>query len=287
MQIMNVTSSQEVKREFRNWGLLLLISGVLSMLSGLVFRQWQTSLEMQLVWGQLLIFLPFFIYRGSYLSASLREKKENPSFYSGLTWFSFLIFFTASYGLFIGQPLFEESFAELEERLGGATSSEESGGIGGVSIVLLFLITLGGPILEEFAFRGILLSSLRRYGDNFAIVASAFLFGLVHYNLYQFFLAFGAGIFFGYGVIRYSLRFSILLHILNNSLGGFFAFSPGLYLVLLLFVAIELLRIWRRNPLFLLELRQYFKLNPWLVKQFLISKPIFLYILMVIWFSWI
>ena len=36
--------------------------------------------------------------------------------------------------------------------------------------------------VEEFLFRGVILSQFRKYGDVFAVIASALLFGLLHRN---------------------------------------------------------------------------------------------------------
>ena len=46
-------------------------------------------------------------------------------------------------------------------------------------LVLYFiLLAVLPPIFEEIAFRGILMQSLRRFGDGFALLVSALLFGL-------------------------------------------------------------------------------------------------------------
>lgn len=279
MEVMETLSAREVKKGFFSWGLVLLASLGFAKVAGITFLQLNLSKELQLICAQVITFLPFFLYRGKYLVSALREERERFSWHITMRWFAFAVCFTSTYGLFIGQLLFRESFRKIEEALG----SVGSGGQGDISLGLLLIVTVFAPILEELTFRGVLLQGLKRYGENFAVVASAFLFGLAHYNLYQFFLAFGLGIVLGYGALRYSLRFSILLHILNNSLGGLFAAFTGLYLFLVLFVLVELWRIKRRNPDALRELYQFFHLNPWLVKRFFLSPPILLYCLMIVW----
>lgn len=75
------------------------------------------------------------------------------------------------------------------------------------------------PIVEEMLFRGAALQSLRRFGDGFAVVASAALFGLYHANFIQMVFAFLCGLAMGYAVIRTgSLLPSILIHFTNNAL---------------------------------------------------------------------
>lgn len=70
---------------------------------------------------------------------------------------------------------------------------------------------------EEFGFRGILMGSLCRYGDAFAIIASAVMFGAMHGNTTQIVFAFILGLVFGYiDCITDSIIPSILVHFLNN-----------------------------------------------------------------------
>lgn len=74
------------------------------------------------------------------------------------------------------------------------------------------------PVVEELMFRGMVLQGLRRFGDGFAVVASAALFGLYHGNLAQTVFAFFCGLVMGFVVVRTnSLLPSILIHALNNA----------------------------------------------------------------------
>lgn len=74
------------------------------------------------------------------------------------------------------------------------------------------------PIVEEMMFRGMILQGLRRFGEGFAVVASAALFGLYHGNLAQTVFAFLCGLVLGFVVIRTnSLLPSILIHAINNA----------------------------------------------------------------------
>lgn len=72
-------------------------------------------------------------------------------------------------------------------------------------------------LVEEFALRGVVMHSLRRFGDGFAVFVSAALFGLMHGNLIQAPFAFVSGLALGYADIAAgSLWPSILAHLLNN-----------------------------------------------------------------------
>ncbi len=86
--------------------------------------------------------------------------------------------------------------------------------------VMMFLsIAVIPPLIEELALRGIVLSKLRKYGNAFAIIASAFMFGIFHGTAAQIPFAFMCGLFFGYLTIATnSIWPAIFVHAFNNSL---------------------------------------------------------------------
>ncbi|MGN1129828.1 MAG: lysostaphin resistance A-like protein, partial [Ruminococcus sp.] len=72
-------------------------------------------------------------------------------------------------------------------------------------------------VFEEFAFRGIILNKLRKFGDNYAIIMSAVLFGLMHGNLSQIPFAFILGLVIGFIAVKTnSIIPGILIHFFNN-----------------------------------------------------------------------
>ena len=91
---------------------------------------------------------------------------------------------------------------------------------GGAAIALYMInIVLLPAVLEELIFRGVIMQSLRRYGDGFALMASSILFGLLHGNLTQFIPTFFMGIVMGFFVLRTgSIICGIVLHFVNNGL---------------------------------------------------------------------
>jgi membrane protease YdiL (CAAX protease family) len=110
----------------------------------------------------------------------------------------------------------------LEYLLQLAGLSLPSGGMPDIenmlSPLVIFHIILIAPILEEIIFRGAILRALRPYGANFAIVISSLMFALTHIYLYQATFAFFVGIVLAYCALRFSIKWSMLLHILNNGL---------------------------------------------------------------------
>ena len=84
-------------------------------------------------------------------------------------------------------------------------------------IVYLVSIAVVPALVEEFAIRGAVLQPLRRYGDKFAIIASAIIFAVLHGNLIQAPFALIAGIALGYAVcITNSIWTGVLIHFCNN-----------------------------------------------------------------------
>lgn len=98
-----------------------------------------------------------------------------------------------------------------------------------------------GPCLEEVVFRGAILRHLLPYGANFAIVTQALLFGITHMNLYQGIFAFAIGLLFGYVALNFSLKWAILLHIINNTLSTLSDQSPVLGYGILGFFSLALI----------------------------------------------
>lgn len=88
--------------------------------------------------------------------------------------------------------------------------------------VLTFVqLAVIAPIFEELWFRGLVMESLRPYGNGFAIFVSAILFGLTHSNFEQFFYAAALGVFLGYiAVSTRSIVTTTVMHAMFNSISG-------------------------------------------------------------------
>ncbi len=112
--------------------------------------------------------------------------------------------------------IFYGMFGLSSSPAGGAGPSPQSGW----DIAALVCSNAIVPALvEEFALRGIVMTPLRKYGSGFAILLSAFAFGVFHGDLDQIPFAFICGLFMGYAVvITESLWTGVLIHALNNSI---------------------------------------------------------------------
>lgn len=89
---------------------------------------------------------------------------------------------------------------------------------GVLGIILSILATAVVPALvEEFACRGIVLGSLRKYGEGFAVLTTAIMFGLIHGNFQQIPFAFMVGLILGFVTVKTgSIWPAILIHFYNN-----------------------------------------------------------------------
>lgn len=78
-------------------------------------------------------------------------------------------------------------------------------------------LTVVPAVFEEMAFRGILMQSLRRFGDSFALLTSAILFALVHVSPLSMPNAFLMGLVIGYFVLfTGSLHTGMIIHLVHN-----------------------------------------------------------------------
>jgi abortive infection protein len=92
----------------------------------------------------------------------------------------------------------------------------------------LFSTIIIAPIIEEMIFRGVIMNDLKEYGYKTAIIINSVLFGLAHTEIEKVIITIFLGIIFSYVAYRYSLRYSILLHMvwnLNSSIGSIFYYN--------------------------------------------------------------
>lgn len=94
-------------------------------------------------------------------------------------------------------------------------------------LLMFFTVAVFPAMVEELLYRGVLYRFLRGHGVQFAAITSSIIFGLIHLNFLQFFFASFMGVVCCYiyeatGKIRYSM----LLHLLNNSVLVLFSILP-------------------------------------------------------------
>ena len=95
----------------------------------------------------------------------------------------------------------------------------------------LLIMTLIAPIFEEFFFRKFLIDRTIKYGELISVLLSAFLFGIFHGNLNQFFYAFLIGGFFAIIYIKTgNIWYTVGLHMTINFMGSVVSMLVAPYL---------------------------------------------------------
>lgn len=152
------------------------------------------------------------------------------------------------------------------------------------TISMMLYASFIGPIAEELVFRGIALRALEKYGKIFAIVVSSVMFGCFHSNLIQGLFATMVGIVLAYLTLEYSIKWAILVHIINNfvfsyllgiATSGLSPFMQNLIvygIIILFFIGGVIILFWKRSLL-----RQYLTENR-------TAKQIYRYTLTSFWF---
>lgn len=97
-----------------------------------------------------------------------------------------------------------------DEALTGSTSLIEH-------ISYVIAVSFVPAVTEELVYRGCVMGRLRKFGDGFALVTSALLFGMMHGNFTQAPFAFVVGLATGWAVLYTNSIFpAMLIHGLNN-----------------------------------------------------------------------
>ncbi|MBP5312326.1 MAG: CPBP family intramembrane metalloprotease [Clostridia bacterium] len=134
-----------------------------------------------------------------------------------LSFGTFMLFVAVSLGLW-SLGVFIGNFADIFfpfESAGNALEQIET--MGPVSLPLHIYAVLGAPVLEELACRKLLLDRLHKYGQLPAAVVSALLFGLLHGNSGQFFLATFLGFVFAIVYLKTgNVLYTMALHAIIN-----------------------------------------------------------------------
>ena len=147
--------------------------------------------------------------------------------------------------------------------------SEQMEAISDNTFMVFLLVSFFAPIIEEIIFRGIIQKGMINNGvkPRNAILVSALIFGIVHFNPWQFIGAFLLGIVLGVVYFKTkSLLMSIFLHFFNNTIAAIMmkfcdtdSFAELLHLpnYLILFIGIVIFAVF--YYLFMYKNRVYYR----------------------------
>lgn len=228
------TQKKEIKRKARRLGVFMVAHQLVFQIGTLVVMfvllaalnmMKMTCLEdaltliasdlMQLAAG--VFFLVFYLANRKIIKEKPMEKKPcSPVFFGKCLLAIFAVNMILSMG---------DSFLK---KLTGFSLGVPMEGTASINPVILFLTVAVFPaIVEELLYRGVLYRYLRGHGVQFAAIASSVIFGLAHMNFLQLIFATFLGVVCCYIYeATGKLRYSMLLHLLNNSVLVLFSVLP-------------------------------------------------------------
>ena len=224
----HVVSKKYVGRQFASIGLLLIIYALFTLIIPLVLNIYFQEAAQEIVEDKLMYYgiyfiiilfgtvIPFFLMRKLFKVTLRRFNQSIAASFIDL-FVQAIVFFVVCIALtYISNLLF--SYMGMEGKLisGIGLSYDDANLTYPLYVFMLIFVT---PLLEEYAFRGVLLNVLSRYGKRFALVASSVIFALAHLNFAEMIPAFVMGIQLGKTELRYkSIQPTIVIHVLFNAL---------------------------------------------------------------------
>jgi membrane protease YdiL (CAAX protease family) len=221
-------SKRYAKRNFNTVGLLLIVYALAVLIVPFFLHLYMISQIPEIMKDELLYYgiyfliilfgtlVPFFLMRKIF---KVPFKRINRNFTSTFTdlFVQTIVFFTICIALtYVSNILF--SYIGMEGKLISSIgfSYDDANLNNALYVFMLIIVT---PIVEEYAFRGVLLNVLSKYGKNFGLYASSLIFALAHLSFVEMIPAFAMGVQLGKTSLRYrSIRPTLIIHILFNAL---------------------------------------------------------------------
>ena len=224
----HVVSIRYARRHFSAVGLFLILYALFVLILPFFFHMYMVYSNSPILYDRLMYFgiyfliiffgtvVPFFLMR---LYFRLPFKKISRRITSSFTdlFVQTIVFFTICIALtYVSNRIFVY-FRQEGSLISSIGFSYDDAYLD--NYLYVFMLVVVTPIIEEYAYRGVLLNVLGKYGKVFGLYASAILFALAHLNFSEYIPAFAMGYVLGKTSLRYkSIRPTIIIHILFNSL---------------------------------------------------------------------
>lgn len=221
-------SKRYAKRQFNTVGLLLIMYALAVLIVPYFLHMYLVSEDSIIVHDEMLYYglyfiiilfgtlIPFFVMRKVF---KIPFKKINRNFSATFVdlFVQTIVFFTICIGLtYVSNILF--SYLGMQGKLISSIgfSYDEANLDNALYVFMLIVVT---PIVEEYAFRGVLLNVLSKFGKTFGLYAMATIFALAHLSFVEMIPAFIMGVELGKTSLRYkSIQPTIFIHMLFNGL---------------------------------------------------------------------
>ncbi len=161
-----------------------------------------------------LLFLLFYFRKYNYRNFIFHSQEK-------MTGHSFLVILTIFMSTQLVFSLLGTAMETCLNQFGFSILGEITSATGNSNTLsMLLYASFIGPIAEEIVFRGFVMRGFQKYGNYYSIFISAVIFGAFHGNLIQSIFATLVGLVLGYVAMKYSIKWSILIHIINNFVFG-------------------------------------------------------------------
>lgn len=289
-------SKKYALNEFNTIGLVLIIYCLFVLFYPLVISELITLYLPELKWhGFDLILLcrlalmiigtvlPFSLLKAASKKKEIKRTKKIPISSKQIICQTLVFFTVASAAIFVMTTV-AAYFGISGELVSGIGITIDSKNLKDIVYIVMFVLV--SPILEEYAFRGVLLNTLSKYGKYFALYASALMFSLAHGSFMEFIPSFIMGILLGKIALRYkSIKPTIWIHILFNLLlyvsfiipEKYSMYMAALYgLIYLIAIALVLTKVYR--PIVVRKSNSNSKVTLMYLTTFTVMVALFLFI---------
>lgn len=222
------------KSIFKTYGIYFICLSLFVILNVLINEKvlvinssWESTVYTILIQVFIMFGIPFLLY-GLLLKQKPKQILKTCNYFKP-NWQVVLISFTIGIIVFILNIIISSFFSGLMSILGytpRVSGTGESTYTFWQFIQNVLLVAVLPGFCEEFLHRGLVLQGTKHMGFGKSIFISAVLFGLMHFNIDQFFCAFSIGLLLGFvAVVTKNIWPAIIIHFTNNFLAEYMSFA--------------------------------------------------------------
>lgn len=199
------------KKDMSHLARALIAQGLIFNIVGFLISDLIKDQGISIIFTAILGILPLYLYTGrDNFNVYIKSERKKFNIVDILILFSVMMLLNT---------LFSQIFDYIEVFLnlfGLSAVSEANSGEASATVSMIVYGIVIAPIVEEIIYRGVLMRSLEKYGSYSAIIISSILFGTMHQDILQSPVTMFVGVILAYAAYKYSIKLSIILHILNN-----------------------------------------------------------------------
>ncbi len=227
MEFDTFNKEDDMKKTFTYVGLsysvLLIVNIVLFILLRCFFPDIREAITGNNVSKILVGVLPNWLISYPLLVVLLRRKPSEKPERHDLGFFELIMYIAISFGIVFCANLTGLGVVQVIQKISGYTLKNPTDALlkDQNAMLLVVMVALIGPILEEIVFRKLLIDAIGRYNAGVAVIISGVVFGIIHSNISQFFYTFAFGLFLGFIYLKTGrLLYTIIMHVSVNLFFG-------------------------------------------------------------------